>query len=109
MRKQTNYWRVAQNPKFVAMVQGRRRVTRVLSWLVLSVFAVYTLSMIYTPELLGRPIMAGSAVTIGVAFSFFFIVFGVVLSGYYTWWANNKFDPLQHEVVAEFKRDQHAE
>lgn len=103
MRKQTSYWQIAQSPKFVQMVQKRRRITRILSWMILVLFALFTLSVIYTPKLLGTPISDDSALTIGIIFSFLFIFTGVLLSGYYTWWANTKFDPLQAEVIAEFE------
>lgn len=106
MRKQTNHWQIAHSPTFLEMVNRRRRVTRVLSYLVLGSFAVFVGLAMFWPTVLTLSI-PGTELTVGVVFTFYILLLGVVSSGFYTLWANTRFDKMQRQVVKEFESSQH--
>lgn len=95
------YEYMRNNPKFQQLVARRGRFAWIMSFIVLGMFYGFVLLVAFKPELLGRPVTAGSMVTIGVAFEFFMFVFFWVLTAVYVRKANSEFDELTQEIVKE--------
>ncbi len=62
---------------------------------------VRMLLVAFKPALLGRPIYAGSMVTIGVAFELFMFIFFWVLTAVYVRKANGEYDELTADLIKD--------
>ena len=102
MREKTHYWQIAQTRAYQEMVQQKSKVVTRLTWIVLFFFAVFTGAAIMAPGFMATPVSGDGGMPWGVAYSIFFIVMSVVCSGYYTHWANTRFDVMQREVLQQF-------
>jgi uncharacterized membrane protein (DUF485 family) len=89
------------NPKFQRLVARRGRFAWTLAFIVLGMFYGFVLVVAFWPALLGRPIMAGSMLTVGVAVELFMFIFFWVLTAVYVHRANGEFDQLTQEIVKE--------
>ena len=98
------YARIRANPKFDQLVSSRSRFAWTLSFLVLGVFYGFVMLVAFRPALLGRPVAAGSALTVGVAAGLFIFVSFWVLTAAYVRRANGRYDALTAEIVKEARR-----
>ena len=96
---------ISRHPKFIEMVGKRRRITYLLSSIVVLIYGLWLMSMIFFPGFITRPLFTESSVTIGLYLSFALVVIHVMLSGFYTWWANKHFDQLKNELLKELGHD----
>ncbi len=99
------YERMRGNPKFQALVARRGRLAWTLSFIVLAMFYGFVMLVAFKPALLGKPIMQGSMLTVGVAVEFFMFVFFWLLMAYYVIRANGEFDALSQEIVKEAQKE----
>ncbi len=102
MREKTSYWQIAQSRAYQKMVRQKSRVVTRLTWIVLLLFLVFTASAILFPTFVSSPVTGETGLPWGVAYSVFFIVVSVACAGYYTYWANTRFDVMQRELLRQF-------
>jgi cation/acetate symporter len=102
------YERMRSNPKFQNLVRTRGRFAWTLAITVLTIFYGFVMLVAFQPDLLGRPVAEGSALTVGVAFGLFMFVFFWVLTAAYVRRANGAFDTVTEEVVNEARLAEHA-
>jgi cation/acetate symporter len=102
------YERIRSNPKFNRLVTTRGRFAWTLAFTVLAVFYGFVMLVAFQPELLGRPVAEGAALTVGVAFGLFIFVSFWVLTALYVRRANGEFDTLTEEIVSEARHAEHA-
>jgi cation/acetate symporter len=95
------YEHMRTNPKFQRLVQRRSRFAWTLAFIVLAMFYGFVLVVAFKPAVLGRPIMQGSMVTIGVAVEFFMFIFFWVLTAVYVHRANGEFDELTQDLIKD--------
>jgi uncharacterized membrane protein (DUF485 family) len=95
------YEHMRTNPKFQKLVAKRGRFAWTLAFVVLAMFYGFVLVVAFKPALLGRPIAAGSMVTIGVAVELFMFIFFWVLTAYYVVRANGEFDELTQDLIKD--------
>jgi uncharacterized membrane protein (DUF485 family) len=95
------YEHMRTNPKFQKLVAKRSRFAWALAFIVLAMFYGFVLVVAFKPALLGRPILAGSMVTIGVAVELFMFIFFWVLTAYYVVRANGEFDELTQDLIKD--------
>ena len=99
------YERMRGNPKFQTLVSRRGRFAWTLAILVLGMFYGFVLTVAFWPALLGRPVLPGSTLTIGVAMEFFMFVFFWVLTAVYVRRANGEFDELTQGIVKDAQKE----
>jgi uncharacterized membrane protein (DUF485 family) len=97
------YATIRRNPKFAELVQQRNKLARQLTIAMLVIYFGFILLVAFAPGLLGTPLGAGSATTIGIPLGIFVIVSAFVLTGIYVGKANSSFDRLNDELLREVK------
>jgi cation/acetate symporter len=102
------YERIRSNPKFKTLVTTRGRFAWTLAITVLAVFYGFVMLVAFQPQLLGRPVAEGAALTVGVAFGLVIFVSFWVLTALYVRRANGEFDALTEEIVSEARQAEHA-
>ncbi len=102
------YERMRSNPKFQRLVTTRGRFAWALAITVLAIFYGFVMLVAFRPNLLGRPVVEGSALTVGILFGLFMFVFFWVLTAVYVRRANGEFDGLTDEIVKEARLAEHA-
>ncbi|MCE1243003.1 DUF485 domain-containing protein [Oryzomicrobium sp.] len=95
------YERIRNNPQFVQLVARRSRFAWLLSALVFVLFYGFIMLVAFAPELLGQPVAAGSAVTVGMAGGFTIFVLFWVLTAVYVKRANGEFDEMTTTIVRQ--------
>ena len=95
------YEHMRTNPKFQKLITRRGRFAWTLAFIVLAMFYGFVLVVAFRPASLGRPIMQGSMVTIGVAVELFMFIFFWILTAVYVIRANGEFDELTAELIKD--------
>lgn len=83
--------RIAQSPRYQALVRLRSRISWSLSLLVVIIFIGYMLLVAFAGPFLGRPI-GTMTMTIGIPIGLFVIISGIGLTAIYVAIANRRFD-----------------
>lgn len=93
------------HPGFLQYVKLKKRVSLSLTFITLFIYGLYVLGMCFTPDVLSMPMAQDSAVTLGMVMAIVIILSGVILSGFYTYWANNTLDSLKNAILKEFENE----
>lgn len=99
------YERMRTDPKFQKLVSRRGRFAWILAFIVLALFYGFVLVVAFKPALLGRPIVAGGMLTIGVAVELFMFIFFWVLTAVYVHRANGEFDALTQDLIKDAQKE----
>lgn len=85
-------------PEYQRLIHARRRLTWLLSVMVILVYFALILSIAFAPEFLGTPI--GSGVTsIGMVLGMGMILFCFLVTGFYVYYANHVLEPLTATIA----------
>lgn len=84
--------RIAEDPRYRALVARRSRFTWTLTGVMLAIFFGYILLIAFDKALLARPI-GGGTTTLGIPIGIGVILTGIILTGIYVRRANRDFDP----------------
>ena len=90
--------RIASDPKYVELEGKRRRLSWVLTALMLVVYYGFILLVAFGKPFLSQRIGNG-VTTIGIPIGLGVIVFTILITGYYVRRANREFDDLTEQVV----------
>ena len=90
---------ILDSEKFKNLVKKRLTVSLSLTALMLIVYFGFMLTIAFYKELLALKI--GEHITIGLPIGIGVIVFAWLLTGFYTHWANNKYDKAVRELRNE--------
>lgn len=101
----TGHLKIFNHPVFREMMRLRLRMTFFLTGIMLVVFCLYFGLLGYRPDIMAVRPIADSQITLGFWFTFFIAIFSVLISGFYIWWANNKFDVLKQKLLDGLKTD----
>lgn len=93
------YRRVEADPLFKELTTRRGRLSLWLTLVVLVAYYGFMAVVAFAPSLLGKPLFAGSALTIGVPIGALLIVGSWLLTGWYVARANGEFDQLTKKIV----------
>lgn len=93
--------RVRENPKFAQLVRTRSRLTWGLSFLVLATYCVFMAVVAYAPKWLQTPLTENGALTIGIPVGAAIILLSWLMTGWYVYRANTRFDSLGAAVLEE--------
>jgi uncharacterized membrane protein (DUF485 family) len=92
--------RVAEDPRYRALVARRARFTWTLTGIMLAAFFGYILLIAFNKPLLARPI-GGGATSLGIPIGLGVILLAIVLTGIYVRRANRDFDPMVRSLVED--------
>ena len=89
--------RIADDPRYQALVIRRSRFTWILTAIMLAAFFGYILLIAFNKALLARPI-GGGTVSLGIPIGLGVILLAILLTGIYVRRANSDFDPMVREI-----------
>ncbi len=90
--------RVAEDPRYQALVKRRARFTWILTGIMLAVFFGYILLVAFNKEFLAQPLWPGSSTSLGIPIGIGVILVGIALTGVYVRRANSDFDPMTKSI-----------
>lgn len=93
---------IADDPRYIAVVARRLRLSWTLSGVMLVVYVAFLLVIAFDKALLARPI-AGGATSLGIPIGIGLILLAIVLTGIYVRAANSDFDPAIEALVGEYR------
>ncbi len=85
---------------YSSLAARRRRMCYSLTFINIALYMAYVLSMGYARDFVAMRVGDG-ALNVGVVFTMFVIVFSALLSWFYVWWANSRFDPALRQLLAD--------
>lgn len=85
---------LASNPHYQQLVHRRRRLSLLLSLVMLVTYVGFILLIAFKPGLLGTPIAEGSPITFGIPLGIGLILLAMVITGIYVHVSNTEFDAL---------------
>lgn len=94
--------RVAEDPRYHALVRARTRLSWTLTAAVVTIFFGYMLLVAFQGPLLGRPI-AGLHMTIGIPVGLGVILSGILFTALYVRIANRRFDAMLAALLADHR------
>ena len=98
------YERVKNNPKFHQLVAKRSRLSWGLSSIVLIVYFSFILVIAFAPDFLGKQVVEGSPITLGIPIGISIIIMAFILTGIYVGRANKVFDEINQQIIDEAKQ-----
>jgi uncharacterized membrane protein (DUF485 family) len=93
------YRRVENDPAFQQLVKRRGRMALGLSAVVLIAYYGFMAVVAFAPQLLGKPLFEGGALTVGAPIGALLIVGSWLLTGWYVSRANGEFDRLTKDIT----------
>lgn len=94
--------RIANNPKYIKLVQTRSRFSWTLTAIMMLAYYGYIYLVAFNKEFLARPI-GDSVITVSIPLGIGLIIFTILITGLYVRRANSEFDRLNDEIVTESK------
>ena len=101
MQSDENIQKLAHSPALRKLIRKRLVMTSILSAVMLLISAVYFIAIAYFPEWMGSTLHPQTTISIGIWFSVFCVVFSVLISAFYIWWANNFYDEEMQRLMQE--------
>jgi len=95
--------RIRANPKFQQLVRSRSRLAWSLSAAVLGTYYLFMLVVAFAPQWLHTPLGENQLLTVGMPVGAAIIVFSWLLTGWYVYRANTRFDGLGAALIEESK------
>lgn len=95
--------RIRTNPKFIQLVKSRSRLAWSLSAAVLGTYYSFMMVVAFAPQWLHAPLAENRMMTVGMPVGAAIIIFSWLLTGWYVYKANTRFDTLGAEVLEESK------
>lgn len=89
---------ITRNPQYMRLVHVRRRLSFVLSLIMLVAYVSFILLIAFKPAVLGTPIAEGSPITLGIPMGLGLILLAFVITGIYVRLSNTLFDPLTDQA-----------
>jgi uncharacterized membrane protein (DUF485 family) len=95
--------RIAQDPRYRALVSRRSRFTWLLTAIMLVVFFGYILLIAFNKPFLAQPIGNGTT-SLGIPIGLGVILIGIALTGVYVRRANKDFDPVVRSILEDAEK-----
>lgn len=92
---------IEANPNYRELVCARRCFAWNLTVLMLVIYYGFILAIAFAPQLLGAPLSAGAATTLGIPVGILIILSAFALTGLYVVRANGRFDRLTQAIRDE--------
>ncbi|MDD2055034.1 DUF485 domain-containing protein [Pseudomonas putida] len=95
--------RIRSNPKFLQLVKARSRLAWSLSAAVLGTYYAFMGVVAFAPQWLHAPLASPKLMTVGMPIGTAIIVFSWLLTGWYVYRANTRFDAMGSALLEESK------
>ena len=95
------YLTIQNSPRFKELVKKRERFARILSAIMLGLYAGFILLIAYGSHIMGAKLSPGSSITWGIPIGVGLIVSAFVLTAIYIHRANGEFDDLNNAILKE--------
>jgi uncharacterized membrane protein (DUF485 family) len=92
--------RIAEDPRYIALVRKRSRMGWRMSAIILLIFFGYTLLVAFAGPFLGTP-LGSMTTTIGMPIGIFVIASAIILTGVYVRVANSQYDAAMDAIVKD--------
>ena len=92
------YDRIKNDPEFIDLVQKRRAFSIKLTFIMLSIFFAFILTIALNPAFFAQKLFEGSTTTIGIPIAISIIVAAFTLTGIYVKKANGTFDIILNRI-----------
>ena len=89
---------ILEDPDFKSLSSQKNSISLVLTILELVLYFGFIALIAFNKPFLALKLSEGKATTIGIPIAVGTIVLSWVLTGVYSWWANNKYDVLVKKV-----------
>lgn len=93
-------------PEYHSLVRTRDKIIWPLLIATVAAYMVFILAIAFTPSLLGRPVVSGGVVSVGILLGLALIFFNFVITLLYVRLANRDIEPLiaqMHKAAGESK------
>lgn len=89
-----NLTALTASPEYNALIAKRNRLIWPLLILTIAAYIAFILAVAFAPAALGKPIMEGSVISVGILFGLGLIIFNFVITLIYVRGANRDIEPL---------------
>lgn len=89
---------IRQLPEYKALTQARNKIIWPLSVVTVLVYFAFILTIAFAPQLLGTPVSDGTT-SWGVVLGLSIILFCLLITGIYVYYANHVLEPLTHAIA----------
>lgn len=93
---------IKHQPEYIALTRARSRITWILSIATFVVYFSVILLIAFAPDSLGEPISSG-VTSIGILLGLGVILFCLLVTGIYVYYANKVLEPLKQAVVRKLE------
>ncbi|MFT5351060.1 MAG: uncharacterized membrane protein (DUF485 family) [Planctomycetota bacterium] len=101
MQSDPIFRKLVNSPAFHALLAKKTRMIFFLSGLMLTVFSLYFFCLAYLPEWMGSALSPHTIISNGICLTVVCVVFSILISGFYIWWANNFHDNALQTLLQE--------
>lgn len=91
---------IRQLPEYAALTRARKKIMWPLSLATITAYFALILTIAFNPEALGEPIGTG-VTSIGMVLGLSVILFCMVITGIYVYYANRVLEPLTRAIVSK--------
>lgn len=85
-------------PEYLTLIQARRRVSWLLSAVIITVYFALILVIAFAPDSLGES-LTGGVTSIGIVLGLAVILLCFAITGFYVYYANHVLQPLAKAVI----------
>ncbi len=90
---------IVKSDAYKSLASKRKRISYTLTGVNVLAYSIYVLCMGFAREFMSTPVGAGP-MNIGIVMVIFLIIFAAVISGYYVWWTNKRYDPALKQLLS---------
>lgn len=99
-----SYQNIVSSSSCQKLIIARRYISLSLTLIMLLCYCGFMIMIALFPDLVGSRVSDDRALTWGVVAGMGIILIAFLLTGYYTWYANFKLEPLKRLLVQELKK-----
>lgn len=99
--RKKNLESIAARSSFNTLCSARNRLGTVLAIAMATIYFAFISTVAFSPGALGRPIFAGSSISIGIAVGVGIMVTGFILTAIYVIYASRRLDPMVEALRRE--------
>lgn len=93
---------VVNSDAYKSLASKRKRISYTLTGVNVLAYSIYVLCMGFARDFMSIPVGAGP-MNIGIVMVIFLIIFAAVISGYYVWWTNKRYDPALKDLLSNLR------
>lgn len=91
---------IVKSDAYTTLARKRKRVSYTLTGINVLAYCIYVLCMAFARDFMSTPVGSGT-LNIGILMVIFLIIFAAIISGYYVWWTNKRYDPALKQLLSK--------